>query len=53
MSYFLGADGWIFGLAIYTGNQTKIGCNKGIPPSKMTALERKINHFTLFTFIMQ
>jgi len=44
---------YILGLAIYTGNQSKLACNKATPPSKMTRLERLINRLTVFIFIFQ
>ncbi|KAJ4460846.1 phospholipid-transporting P-type ATPase [Paratrimastix pyriformis] len=44
---------YILGLAMYTGNQSKIGCNKATPPSKMTRLEGLINRLTFFIFFLQ
>jgi magnesium-transporting ATPase (P-type) len=31
---------WIYGVAVYTGNETKFGKNKEIPPTKLTKLDR-------------
>ena len=34
---------WIIGLAVYTGNDTKIMLNSGPTPSKRTKIDRQIN----------
>ncbi|KYQ90011.1 P-type ATPase [Tieghemostelium lacteum] len=43
----------IYGMVVYTGNETKIGKNKMAPPTKWTKLDRSINRITIFIFCMQ
>lgn len=44
---------YVYGLVVYTGNETKIGKNKQVPPSKWTKLDRSINQITMFIFTFQ
>ncbi|KAF2069365.1 hypothetical protein CYY_009319 [Polysphondylium violaceum] len=44
---------YIYGLAVYTGNQTKLGMNKMSPPTKWTKLDRAVNQITVFVFVFQ
>eukprot|EP01133_Synstelium_polycarpum_P007008 gene7008-8143_t len=44
---------FIYGVAVYTGNETKIGKNKKIPPTKWTKLDRSINRITIAIFSLQ
>jgi hypothetical protein len=44
---------WVVGLAVYTGNQTKLGCNKGVPPFKYSAAEQLVNRFSVAIFYFQ
>ena len=44
---------WIFGLAIYTGRNSKIIMNSKSSSSKMSQVERKVNKVLLFIFLTQ
>ena len=44
---------WIYGLAVYTGNETRLGMNKSVPPSKWTKADQFINRTTIFIFCVQ
>ncbi|KAJ5069633.1 putative phospholipid-transporting atpase [Anaeramoeba ignava] len=44
---------FVYGLAVYTGNQTKFGMNKTKTPTKWTKLDKKINRTTMFIFGLQ
>eukprot|EP00761_Pharyngomonas_kirbyi_P009458 gb/GECH01009474.1/.p1 GENE.gb/GECH01009474.1/~~gb/GECH01009474.1/.p1 ORF type:complete len:1221 (+),score=224.06 gb/GECH01009474.1/:1-3663(+) len=44
---------WIYGIAIYTGNQTKLGMNKYRPRSKWTKSDQFINQLTQLVFVFQ
>lgn len=44
---------WIYGLVVYTGNETKFGNNKGIPPLKLTKVDLFINLMSIYVFIFQ
>eukprot|EP00026_Physarum_polycephalum_P000875 Phypoly_transcript_00876.p1 GENE.Phypoly_transcript_00876~~Phypoly_transcript_00876.p1 ORF type:complete len:1138 (+),score=165.10 Phypoly_transcript_00876:253-3414(+) len=44
---------FVYGLVVYTGNETKIGKNKKLPPCKWTKLDKAINRITMFIFIFQ
>ncbi|GAM27196.1 hypothetical protein SAMD00019534_103710 [Acytostelium subglobosum LB1] len=44
---------YIYGIAVYTGNETKVGKNKKVPASKWTKLDRSINNITIFIFCLQ
>lgn len=43
---------WVYGLAVYTGNETKFGMNKKSPPTKYTQTDAFINNVSaaIFTF---
>lgn len=43
---------YIYGLAVYTGFDTKVALNMRNPPSKMGMIERKLNHVVVFLFIV-
>lgn len=43
----------VYGLVVYTGNETKMGMNKRVPGSKETKLDGVINRFTVFIFSLQ
>lgn len=34
---------WVYGVAVYTGNETKVGCNKQVTPSKKTQMDGLID----------
>lgn len=44
---------WLIGVAVYTGNDTKIGQNKSHPPIKWTQMDRFVNKLVAFVFIFQ
>ena len=44
---------WAVGIAVYTGNETKFGKNKKVPPPKKTQTDRMISHFSLAIFCFQ
>jgi len=44
---------YIYGLAVYTGNETKLGMNKMSPPTKWTKLDKAVNQVTVFVFVFQ
>jgi len=45
--------GWLFGVAVYTGNQTKVEQNKSNPPIKWTKVDRFVNKLTIAIFLLQ
>lgn len=44
---------WAIGVAVYVGNQTKLGCNKTVPPFKYPAVEQLVNRFSVAIFCFQ
>lgn len=40
-------------MIVYTGNETKVGKNKNIPPVKWTKQDKFINKITIFIFCFQ
>ena len=44
---------WIWGAAVYTGNETKFGRNKKIPPTKYTQTDAFINNVSGGIFVFQ
>ena len=44
---------WVYGLVVYTGNETKFGNNKGAPPSKLAAVDHFINAVAVWVFAFQ
>eukprot|EP00698_Gefionella_okellyi_P017027 TRINITY_DN4930_c0_g2_i1.p1 TRINITY_DN4930_c0_g2~~TRINITY_DN4930_c0_g2_i1.p1 ORF type:complete len:1133 (+),score=217.67 TRINITY_DN4930_c0_g2_i1:38-3436(+) len=44
---------WVYGVAIYTGNETRLGMNKSVPPTKWTKADQFINRTTIFIFFLQ
>ncbi|PRP74084.1 phospholipid-transporting ATPase 2-like isoform 1 [Planoprotostelium fungivorum] len=43
----------VVGVAVYTGNETKISMNRTQPPIKWTRVDRLINRLTIFIFVFQ
>ena len=39
----LRSTGWVIGVTVYTGRQTKVAMNSAQPPSKLSRIERTIN----------
>lgn len=44
---------WVIGVAVYTGNETKVGMNKHPTPTKWTQIDRKINRTSMMIFVLQ
>eukprot|EP01012_Entosiphon_sulcatum_P000827 TRINITY_DN10145_c0_g1_i1.p1 TRINITY_DN10145_c0_g1~~TRINITY_DN10145_c0_g1_i1.p1 ORF type:complete len:1207 (-),score=164.43 TRINITY_DN10145_c0_g1_i1:41-3661(-) len=44
---------WLFGMAVYTGNQTKVGMNKQNPPTKWAQVDQTISNLSIFIFFFQ
>lgn len=44
---------WVVGVVVYTGNETKVGMNKSIPPSKWTKIDMIVNRATIAVFVLQ
>ncbi|KAJ7549483.1 hypothetical protein O6H91_07G055400 [Diphasiastrum complanatum] len=44
---------WACGVAVYTGNETKLGMSKGLPTQKMTAIDGMIDKLTGAIFVFQ
>lgn len=44
---------WVVGVVVYTGNETKVGMNKSIPPSKWTKVDMIVNRAVIAVFILQ
>lgn len=44
---------WILGVAVYTGNETKIGMNKYPAPSKWAHVDRIVNRTSMGIFVFQ
>lgn len=43
----------IYGLAVYTGQETKLGMNKRMPRTKLTRADRRIDFISRLVFLMQ
>ncbi|KAL8158522.1 hypothetical protein V2J09_000059 [Rumex salicifolius] len=52
-SCYLRNTEWACGVAIYTGNETKLGMSSGIPEPKLTAVDAMIDKLTGAIFIFQ
>eukprot|EP01064_Diplonema_japonicum_P039191 TRINITY_DN9775_c0_g1_i3.p1 TRINITY_DN9775_c0_g1~~TRINITY_DN9775_c0_g1_i3.p1 ORF type:complete len:1134 (+),score=217.97 TRINITY_DN9775_c0_g1_i3:48-3404(+) len=52
-SCFLQNTEWVYGLAVYTGSDTKCGQNKQDPPLKWAGVDRLVSHFASYVFIFQ
>ncbi|KAJ6809324.1 phospholipid-transporting ATPase 2 [Iris pallida] len=44
---------WACGVAVYTGNETKLGMSRGIPEPKLTAVDAMIDKLTGAIFLFQ
>eukprot|EP00002_Diphylleia_rotans_P025424 TRINITY_DN5023_c0_g1_i2.p1 TRINITY_DN5023_c0_g1~~TRINITY_DN5023_c0_g1_i2.p1 ORF type:complete len:1147 (-),score=229.78 TRINITY_DN5023_c0_g1_i2:131-3571(-) len=44
---------YVYGVAVYTGNETKLGMNKETPPTKWTKADQFINRITTIVFCFQ
>lgn len=45
--------GWVFGLVVYTGHETKIMLNSGRSKPKYSSIEEKMNSQIIFVFFLQ
>ncbi|KAG6722658.1 hypothetical protein I3842_03G171400 [Carya illinoinensis] len=52
-SCYLRNTEWACGVAIYTGNETKLGMSRGIPKPKLTAVDAIIDKLTGAIFVFQ
>ncbi|XP_042061912.1 phospholipid-transporting ATPase 2-like isoform X2 [Salvia splendens] len=52
-SCYLRNTEWACGVAVYTGNQTKLGMCRGIPEPKLTAVDAMIDKLTGAIFVFQ
>ncbi|XP_078156330.1 phospholipid-transporting ATPase 2-like [Carex rostrata] len=50
---YLRITNWACGVAVYTGNETKLGMSRGSPEPKLTALDAIIDKLTAAIFILQ
>jgi len=44
---------WAVGVAVYTGNETKVGQNKHAPPVKVSKADVMVNRFVVWVFTLQ
>eukprot|EP00897_Mesotaenium_endlicherianum_P004761 jgi/Mesen1/4312/ME000022S03601 len=44
---------WVCGVAVYTGNETKMGMSKGLAPVKLAAADATIDRLTAAIFVFQ
>ena len=49
---FLRHTSWVIGLVLYTGHDTRIIQNQRHPPHKSSHLEKKLNQYIIFDFIL-
>ncbi|XP_074286678.1 phospholipid-transporting ATPase 2 isoform X2 [Silene latifolia] len=52
-SCYLRNTEWACGVAVYTGNETKLGMSRGIPEPKLTAVDAMIDKLTGAIFVFQ
>jgi phospholipid-translocating ATPase len=52
-SCYLRNTEWACGVAIYTGNETKLGMSRGVPEPKLTAMDAMIDKLTGAIFVFQ
>lgn len=52
-SCYLRNTEWVCGVAVYTGNETKLGMSRGIPEPKLTAMDAMIDKLTGAIFLFQ
>eukprot|EP00899_Mesostigma_viride_P002357 jgi/Mesvir1/12121/Mv00382-RA.2 len=50
---FLRNTEWACGVAVHTGNETKVGMSKGAPPTKLTAVDVIIDRISTAVFCLQ
>ncbi|KAK9150198.1 hypothetical protein Syun_008507 [Stephania yunnanensis] len=52
-SCYLRNTEWACGVAVYTGNETKLGMSRGIPEPKLTAMDAMVDKLTGAIFLFQ
>ncbi|XP_024530611.1 phospholipid-transporting ATPase 2 isoform X2 [Selaginella moellendorffii] len=52
-SCFIRNTEWACGVAVYTGNETKLGMSRGLPSPKLTAVDAMIDKLTGAIFVFQ
>ncbi|KAJ4756002.1 Phospholipid-transporting ATPase [Rhynchospora pubera] len=52
-SCYLRITNWACGVAVYTGNETKLGMSRGCPEPKLTAVDAIVDKFTAAIFLLQ
>ncbi|CAM8949823.1 unnamed protein product [Rhodiola kirilowii] len=52
-SCYLRNTEWACGVAVYTGNETKLGMSRGLPEPKLTAVDAMIDKLTGAIFVFQ
>lgn len=52
-SCYLRNTEWACGVAVYTGNETKLGMSRGVPEPKLTAMDAMIDKLTGAIFVFQ
>ncbi|XP_063946679.1 phospholipid-transporting ATPase 2 isoform X2 [Daucus carota subsp. sativus] len=52
-SCYLRNTEWVCGVAIYAGNETKLGMSRGVPEPKLTAMDAMIDKLTGAIFVFQ
>ncbi|XP_043701516.1 phospholipid-transporting ATPase 2-like isoform X2 [Telopea speciosissima] len=52
-SCYLRNTGWACGVAVYTGNETKLGMSRGVPEPKLTAVDTMIDRLMGAIFLFQ
>ncbi|XP_038888225.1 phospholipid-transporting ATPase 2 [Benincasa hispida] len=52
-SCYLRNTEWVCGVAVYTGNETKLGMSRGVPEPKLTAMDAMIDKLTGAIFVFQ
>ncbi|KAL1834610.1 hypothetical protein DCAR_0104820 [Daucus carota subsp. sativus] len=52
-SCYLRNTEWVCGVAVYAGNETKLGMSRGVPEPKLTAVDAMIDKLTGAIFVFQ
>ncbi|KAL8107222.1 phospholipid-transporting ATPase 2-like isoform X1 [Apium graveolens] len=52
-SCYLRNTEWVCGVAVYAGNETKLGMSRGVPEPKLTAMDAMIDKLTGAIFVFQ
>lgn len=46
-------SGWVLGIALYTGADSKLNQNKAVPPRKVAGIDREVNKYVVAVFTVQ